>query len=364
MKHSYLLTGIKLQHLIKLLARNRITFYPKYFFRLLFLLQSGVWSSIFAKNEAIRFGKIIKSTPLPDNPIIIIGHWRTGSTLLHQLMNLDNDLTAPTLFQVTLPDSFLNSRRYYEPAMKAFMGKHRPMDQVKLGFDEPMEDEWATFRMTNISPLERVIFPKSRRYFLLDYDTFVPDGSSVAQWEKALCVFFKKLAYSTNKRIVLKNPFHSLRIKMLKRLFPNVRFIHIYRHPYTVIPSTIRMWNIVGKQNSLNKRWTSPQIEDVVTVLDRMLSAIQHDLAELPDENYCEVKFEELEKEPVSVLKKIYHKLGLTFTPQFENKVNEFLPDIKHYKKNIYTLSRQERELISNRLKYHIEYYGYKLMSE
>ena len=108
-------------------------------------------------------------------------------------MNLDNDLTAPALFQVTLPDSFLSSRRYYEPAMKAFMGKHRPMDQVKLGFDEPMEDEWATFRMTNISPLERVIFPKSRRYFLLDYDTFVPEASSVAQWEKALCVFCKKL---------------------------------------------------------------------------------------------------------------------------------------------------------------------------
>ena len=53
--------------------------------------------------ERKLFGKKIDSFSCPDGPIFIIGHWRTGTTLLHQLMNLDPNLAAPTLFQVAEP---------------------------------------------------------------------------------------------------------------------------------------------------------------------------------------------------------------------------------------------------------------------
>lgn len=42
------------------------------------------------------------------------------------------------------------------------------------------------------------------------------------------------------KQLLLKTPAHSGRIPMLLKMFPNTRFIHIYRNPFLVISSTLK----------------------------------------------------------------------------------------------------------------------------
>ncbi len=202
-------------------------------------------------------GKALKNHPVPDDPIIIVGHWRTGSTYLHQLLSLDNNLVTPSVFQVSVPDSFLVSSGYYKPIMTTMLEKNRPMDNVKLGFDEPQEDEYALFKLTADSPLEHVIFPTSKEYFLNSYLDYIPKDKN--SWVKSINQFCKKLSFETGKRVVLKNPFHSLRMKLLSEIFPNAKFIHIHRHPYKVVPSTINMWNIVARQNRLKGKWIEPK---------------------------------------------------------------------------------------------------------
>jgi hypothetical protein len=358
-KSAYLMAAMPAEAFLRVLLRNGISPAPCFLLRALFILQSGLFASFLAFRERMKNGARIAHARPPSDPLIIVNHWRTGSTLLHQLINCDPQFSAPTLFQVTYPASFMSSRLFVEPIMKRMLLPTRPMDNVRLGMDEPMEEEDALFRMSGISPLERLLFPRGGGYFLLDDQTFLPSGQAQDAWEQALVQFTAKLGLHTGRRIVLKNPFHSMRIAILQRLFPDAKFIHIYRNPRIVIPSTVRMWSIVGRQNAMNRRFRPPSMEDVIEVFDRMLTRIRADLADMPADRFAEVRFEEFVKHPVSVVRSLYDRLNLHFSDQCGIRMRQFIQSVAGYKMNSYTLTAQQESMICTRLASHIQKDGY-----
>lgn len=329
--------------------------------RFLFLLQNGVWASIFYRKEKSIYDQKIDDHQLPDDPIIIIGHWRTGSTFLHQLMALDPNFVTSNVFQASIPDSFLSSRKSYEPVMGRALKGTRPMDQVKLSMDEPLEDEYALFRLSSYSPLESVIFPKSKTYFLNLYPNFLPEGEKLNQWKDAIKYFYKKLTLENNKTILIKNPFHSFRIQYLNEIFPKARYIHIIRHPYKVVPSTIRMWDIVGTQNAMNTKWVKPNIEETSDLLLLMLRKIETDVKNLSENRYYELRFEDLEKDPVKEIKSIYEHLNVQYSDEYEKQINNFLISIKDYQKNKYQIPDEDKLKINNILNLWMKEKNYSL---
>jgi LPS sulfotransferase NodH len=294
---------------------------------------------------------------MPDDPVFIIGHWRTGSTYLHQLLALDDKLVTPNVFQVSAVDSFLVSEKYYKPVMTSMMQPTRPMDNVPLGFYEPQEDEYALIKMTPDSPLEKMLFPKNGEYFLNGYKDFYPQNPEL--WKKMFYNFCLRLSFIDGKRVLLKNPFHSMRLPLLREMFPNARFIHIHRHPYAVVPSTIHMWHIVGNENKLKNRSSKYSVEEVSEVLNRLLAYVQKHLKDIPEGNKTEVSFDELENDPAGTVKKIYKELNMIPASGFEQKLDEKIAQTKKHKKNEYTLSEQDKEIIKNTLGKHFIYYNY-----
>jgi hypothetical protein len=268
-------------------------------------------------------------------------------------------MVTPTLFQVAMPDSFITSYSYFKPLLKRILIKQRPMDMVKIGLDEPQEDEYAIFRITGFSPLEKAIFPDKKEYFLLECPSFLPSEHKLNEWGRNLVGFYKKLYMISGKRIVSKNPFNSLRIAELVKLFPDCRFIHIYRHPFNVVPSTRCMWEIVQKQNCLNQNHVRPTLDQVLTVYDKMLHAIREQLSGLPANKYYELCFEEFEKDPVNSLKSVYTAFGLPFTATFEKNLHAYITSLNGYLKNEFHLSPEEEQKIRIRMKKHMEYFGY-----
>ncbi len=364
MKFAYLLYGIRLRMLFRLIRKNRFPLRSPYIFRFLFLFQNACWSSLFSRLEKIQFKKIIQSTPLPEEPIIIIGNWRTGSTYLHQLLQYDPQRAVPNYFHVHLPDSFLFAGKFYKPIMRFFMGKNakRPFDNVSVCADEPQEDEFALLKMCGHSPLVKLLYPDSNQFFLLNYENFELEGKEYDEWKSAMVEFCKKLKIATSKQIILKNPFHSQRIITIKRLFPRAKFIHIYRNPYNVIPSTINMWNIVGKQNSMVPGFVPASVKDAVEVFDRTLTYIQIHTQDLPQHSFCEIRYEDLEKNPLKEIRNAYAKLNLMFSAEFEESILKH--QVNNYKKNKYYLSKEDKNYITSKLKHHLERYGYCLTPE
>jgi omega-hydroxy-beta-dihydromenaquinone-9 sulfotransferase len=359
LKDSYLTAGIRLGPLIRMIRRNPVSLRPKYLCRMLFLAQSAFWSSLFSRLEALRYGRILAGQPVPGDPIFIIGHWRTGSTFLHQLMSQDPSMTSPTLFQVAEPDSFLTAFHYYKPIFKSFVSRHRPMDMVRLGMNEPQEDEYAIYRMTRYSPLEKLVFPERKGYFLTGVNAFLPEGNDLTDWEEKVSWFFRKVHFQTGKRIVSKNPFNSLRIPTLLKLFPGAQFIHIVRNPLDSVPSTINMWTIVQKQNCLNRNIHKPEVSEVCDVMNYMMRHISEQSGNVPEGRFCELRYEDLESDPAGMLKTLYNKLDIPFTKEFEENIRKFLIEVSGYKKNTFTLTDNEKETIRDKMKEFMARYCY-----
>ena len=93
--------------------------------------------------------------------------------------------------------------------------------------------------------------------------------------------------------------------------------------------------------------------------MDRMYNRIQADLKDLPEKTYDEIRFEDFEKDPLSILRQTYNKLELSYSQKFENSAKRLLSELKYYKKNTYQITSSDKEFIKNSLQKHFIYYNY-----
>ncbi|MFP4415919.1 MAG: sulfotransferase family protein [Fibrobacterota bacterium] len=360
MDSGYFITGINTRNLLRLVARNGISLRPHYISRLLFLFNCSVPTSFFSLFDKIGYEKKIREISTPEDPVFIVGHWRTGSTFLHQLLNLSPHMAAPTLFQIGAPESFLSSRKILYPLIKPFLTPRRTVDNVALGLEEPQEDEYALFRMTTISPVEELIFPKSNRFFLSGVDDYMPkEEEDKKKWKDSFRLFYRKLAFKTGKRLVFKNPFHSMRIPVLASMFPKAKFIHIHRNPLSVIPSTMHMWSVVGRQNALRDEIRAPRLEEVVDVYDKMMWKVRSDLQKLPEEQHHQIRFDELEEDVPGMISGICRFLHIPFNQIYKQNLSSFKRRVGSYRKNRYALTDSDKQYIRKKLKHHMVHFGY-----
>jgi len=332
--------------LLKLIRRNGIHIRIENIPRFLMLIQNAIISSVLTIVERIKFSHKVDVTLLKKPPVFIIGHWRTGTTFLHQLINLDDQFTTPTVLQASIPDHFLFSSRYYVPIMKKFLPKKRHMDNVFISPSEPQEDEFALLRMGVQSPMEHLFFYKGNKYFLSDFNKYLPEGQEFIVWKSKLLTFYKKITYITGKQIVSKNPYHTLRIHLLLKLFPGAKFIHVTRNALDVVPSTIAMWNTIAASDNLGKAWKSPGIKEVTAVFKHFDEFVEEFRQKAGKGCITSVRFEDLEKDPLKELQRIYRDLGLTYTGHFNIKAQHFTESLKGYVKNKFRLTEKERNTI------------------
>jgi omega-hydroxy-beta-dihydromenaquinone-9 sulfotransferase len=351
--------GIKFSTLFRMVLKNGLGLHPIYILRFIILIPGSFISQILVWVEKIKFGKKIKETSIDKPPLFIIGHWRSGTTLLHQLIFLDNQFTSPTLVQTIIPEHFLFSTKYYVPVMVKMMPQKRPMDEIKMRPYDPMEDEFGLVKMGSVSPFIKILFPSSKSKFLSDINEFVPEDKELVRWQRNFLILLKKITFLTQKQIVLKNPFHTPRMSILSEMFPGARFIHIVRHPYKIIPSTINMWDIVAQENSLKSGWKKPTIEDSAEVLEKFWQSVDINKHKLGKNVFSEIKYEDLEIDPVKELKRIYRELNIGFNNDFECRILEYMEKEKNYKKNVFVLSSEENKTIYKKLDKYFQKYNY-----
>ena len=177
-----------------LLRENRFAVDPPYWRRAAMLTILSLMNSSHRRKEDRLYGAAVAEVEI-QAPLFIIGHWRTGTTLLHNLLALDEQFAYPNLFQISNPHTFLGREAAVAKQLADAPSQKRPMDNMEVAFNSPGEDEFATSMMSLRSPVIAWSFPRREGHYDR-YLTFrgVPEEDS-ARWKAAFVLFLKKLIY-------------------------------------------------------------------------------------------------------------------------------------------------------------------------
>ena len=166
--------------------------------------------------EWLFFRGRLREAELHGPPVFIVGHWRSGTTLLHELMVRDERLSSPSTYQCFAPHHFLVSQWFFRRFAGWLLPGKRPMDNMAAGWDRPQEDEFALLTLGLPSPYRRIAFPNEPPADMnyLDFDSI--SKSDVNVWLETLRMFLCKVSVSTGRPLVIKSPTHTGRIAALR----------------------------------------------------------------------------------------------------------------------------------------------------
>jgi len=378
--------GICLLAWLELLyTRRRHVDWWSYWQRVAFVTAIATLNSLLAMVEWVFYGRAIARQPINSRPVFILGHPRTGTTLLHSLMALDDELFGYcSTFCVAFPSAFL----WLEPCKSLFAGlvsSKRPMDEMALDLDTPQEDELGVNVLSaGRSPYMPLTFMTDEPSFRPFFSFKQPDAQTASarrRWTASFLFLLRKLSVRCGgRRLLLKSPVHTARVALLLQLFPQAAFVYLHRHPLVVYKSACHMADTTYWHMYLNEP-SSEQIHDFI--LEQFVTLWEEYAADrqlVPAGRLVEMSFEELSTSPIEAVRRVYDELGLT---GFEERVRPRVaalqagkqlqgtkarggggtsggPTLKGYKKNSFRpLPPALRELIAERWAAYAAAWGY-----
>jgi hypothetical protein len=344
---------------LELLRRHRFAVQPRYWYIAVIVTCVSFVNTVLRLIQDVIYGPALRKVEMAQAPIFILGHWRTGTTLLHELMICDDRVAYPTTIECAMPNHFLLTENFFLRWLWFLMPSTRPMDNMKAGLERPQEDEFAMCMFGVGSPYLMIAFPnhppEGQEY--LDLENVAPEN--LRRWKVALRQFLTRLTYKSGKRLVLKSPPHTARVKTLREMYPDAIFIHIVRDPFVVYPSTVNLWRTLYRTHGLQAP-TCAGLEDyVLSTFVRMYERWDEARQQLDPGQYYELHYEDLIKDPVGEMRKIYDHFELGGYDEYLPRLETYLASVKGYETNKYQLSEAERARIMKQWGPIMERYGY-----
>lgn len=313
--------------------------------------------------ERLKLRRAIASQQLDAGPIFVIGHWRSGTTLLHNLLSQDPRFGWMTFVQAGMPLDCTGKFKAARWFIRMAMPKTRRMDDVAIGLDTPQEEEIALANMNPLSFFNAFYFPRNLMKHYREAVLF--DGASEPQIDKFAASYrylVKKFSSINDGKLMLfKNPANTGRIAFLKDLFPNAKFIHIVRNPYEVYASMQKLWPTLFRAFSMHPY---QEIDTHPSTLEIYQSLMKKFLAEqpsLPDDDFIELRFEDIERNPIAELTKVYQKFSLPDRDASLEKIRSYSDSLKGYRRSRYQLPQATLDEVGERWKFALDHWSYSL---
>ena len=237
---------------------------------------------------------------------------------------------------------------------------------MEAGWDRPQEDEFALMNLGIPSPYLAWAFPRHGPVADEYLDLIALSPAERERWKAALRNFVQRIAAVRNRRIILKSPTHTARVKTLLEVFPDARFVHIVRDPLALFPSTVRLWTTLSQVQGLQSvdeaiPWVEREVLDNFT---RMYARFEQDRDLIPAGHLAELHYENLVADPVEQMRQVYSQLGLDNFAQVQPAIARYATEHRHYRPNRYSLSPAVAERVRRHWAPYFERYGYHHAAE
>jgi hypothetical protein len=282
--------------------------------------------------ERALYGRQIDNTQLSDSPLVILGHDRSGTTHLLNLMSLDPHFTYTRPSQMVLPGCCI----LFDKVIDRFLSLidfRRPFDDMEVGPDSPQDDEVPLVKLTPHCEYHKYSFPRNHRYWL---DTYVfgfsVDSPAYPQWKHMYLGTLRKAAVLMRRsRSLLKSPATMANLAVVLELFPNAKFIHIKRNPYKVIPSQINLHTTMIRKYGLQAVSDQEIAEFALYQYKGYMEGFLKDRHRIKSENFIEIRYEDFVADRMRWLRNIYDTLGLGDFAARAGALQEYIRTIENY---------------------------------
>jgi hypothetical protein len=359
----YFWFGMRFGSLMKLFKRGRFSFTLNCLPDTILLLLWVPWNTLLYWIAEAKYGKRANQLKLDQPPIFVMGHWRTGTTFLHDLLACDPNLAYPTTFECFFPHHFLLTEETLPKVMKVLLPKKRPQDDVPVGFDRPQEEEFGMMMLGQGTPYLTHAWPRRGPANSEYLDFKGVSEANKKRWADAYMWFYRRLVLKHGgKPLVMKSPANAARLKLLTKLFPDARFIYLARNPLKVFPSTVKLWRALYSTQGLhNPPHLEPWLDDyVLDIFQRLTEAYEEDRHLIPKDRLVELRYEDLVKDPLATMRDLYARLGIGDFAAAEPHMQAYLDAQQEHRVSEYEMPKALRQRIVERLGPFIDRFGYR----
>ena len=274
-------------------------------------------------------------------------------------MGKDKNFAYVSTFQTMVPGNFIFLSSFFKKLLSSSLPEKRPMDDVRMSPDYPYEEEYGIGNLSTHSFYHGWYFPKKMREYFDKYVIF-KYPSLEKKWKDVYSYFINKVSYVAGKdRVLLKNPPNTARIKQLLDIYPEAKFIHIYRNPYEVFFSTKKLYEGIMPIFAL-QNYDMKEIEENIFYFYRaMYEKFFREVNLIEEKNYTETRYEDFIKEPMKTLKKIYEDLNLPGFNESRDAFMNYILQQKNYRRRNYDIKEEDKERIYREWKLTIDEWGY-----
>ncbi|MDW3711689.1 MULTISPECIES: sulfotransferase family protein [unclassified Pseudomonas] len=257
-----------------------------------------------------------------DDPLVIVGLPRTGTTLLQRLLAVDPQFSKAqwweTRYPAPLPEESLahpgeriGRARAEVAAMIEFvpqiLGIH-PLDA------EQPDEEFMLMEHAFLCAMDSYVNVPGYTAWLDRQDqtqvyAYLKKMLQFLQWQQA------RRGIAPGRRWLLKSPQHLHTLELLFRVFPRAQVILTHRDPGKTIPSLASfihtLWQIYSDRADpaeVGEQWNS-----------RMARALRHGMRvreQMPAGAFLDVHFEDTVSDPLGVVERVYRFAGLDLAPE------------------------------------------------
>ncbi|MBP5197290.1 MAG: sulfotransferase [Bacteroidaceae bacterium] len=343
-------------------------------YRLTSLLQKILW--LFGRGQERKYRRLLADKPLGYDPFFILGHWRSGTTFVHNIFAQDPHFAHTTTYQTCFPHLMMRWQWLFKFFMNLAIPERRPTDYMPLSVDQPQEEEFALQNTCPITYYNFWVFPKSMREYC---DRFLTMKKATREETEEFKEQFQKLVkisiwntenlhpegYKYDRlQYLSKNPPHTGKVKILTEMFPEARFLHLRRNPYTVFESS----RAFISETMVPLQWNCITMEEleqnILYAYRELYFAYEEQKKYIPEGHLMEVKFEDIEHNPYETIKSIYEKLSLPNWEEAEPQIRKYIESQRRYKKNSYSYEPRTIKLVNEAIGDLIPQMGYDLIKE
>ena len=309
-----------------------------------------------------KYKKLLADKPMENDPLFILGHWRSGTTFVHNIFAQDKHFGYTTTYQTVFPHYVMALQGFFKPTMGWLMPDKRPTDNMELAPDLPQEEEFAINNSCPFNYYNFWFFPEKMNEYCDRYLTF---KAITPKEEQAFKDNFEKLVkislWNTNgTQYLSKNPPHTGRLKTMSELFPNAKYIFLMRNPYTVFESTRSFYTNTIKPLELHSIPLEQMEQNILRNYMELYRAYKEQKKYVPEGNIYEVRFEDIEQDALGITEKIYRDLNIPGWEEARPAIEKYIGGKKGYKKNIYNYDPRTVELMNQHWGDVLDEWGYE----